>query len=53
MMLFFRNMIQVRCSLDDVAENFITSALSRGEKTTMIPRQLSDILFCSQQVFSH
>ena len=29
---FFRNLIQVRCSLEDVAENHIASALARSEK---------------------
>ena len=33
-----RNLIQVRCSLEDVAENHVNSMLSRGEKETMISR---------------
>ncbi|TRY80945.1 hypothetical protein TCAL_04722 [Tigriopus californicus] len=39
-----RNLIQVRCSLEDVAENHVSSALSRGERETMIARSLTEVL---------
>eukprot|EP00095_Tigriopus_kingsejongensis_P004187 maker-scaffold47_size466558-snap-gene-3.44 protein:Tk04187 transcript:maker-scaffold47_size466558-snap-gene-3.44-mRNA-1 annotation:"---NA---" len=39
-----RNLIQVRCSLEDVAENHVNSANARGERETMIARSLVEVL---------
>eukprot|EP00094_Tigriopus_californicus_P004904 TCALIF_04722-PA protein Name:"Protein of unknown function" AED:0.23 eAED:0.19 QI:0/0.72/0.65/0.86/0.81/0.73/23/0/2841 len=36
--------VLVRCSLEDVAENHVSSALSRGERETMIARSLTEVL---------
>lgn len=38
------DLIQVRCSLEDVAENHVSSLLARGEKDSMIGRALCDTL---------
>ena len=35
---------KVRCSLEDVAENHVNSALTRGERDTVIARSLVEVL---------
>ena len=38
------SLIQVRCSLEDVADNMVSSQLARGEKETMVIRALCETL---------
>jgi len=39
-----KSLIQVRCSLEDVADNMISSLQARGEKTGRIVNQVTDML---------
>merc|ERR1719150_851802 len=39
-----RSLIQVRCSLEDVADNMISSLQARGEKTSRITSQVTEML---------
>jgi len=39
-----KSLIQVRCSLEDVADNMISSLQARGEKTSRITSQVTEML---------
>ena len=42
--ILFRNLIKVRCSLEDVAANHINSMRSRNEKDSVIATTLCEVL---------